>query len=311
MRDYLADHAGVNPAREFHLLAALGKDLPGALKAIPLLGIDGSDAAFRFSLPGIQLKFSGIFENQKLTIPANGTGGSWIIKLPSPSFPGVPQNEFAMMELARKIGIEVPKTALIPLEHISGIPIDIKRFGTHAFAIKRFDCNDDGSATQMEDFAQVFGVYPEKKYRAASFRNIAEVIFAEIGLEGLTEFIRRFVFNALIGNGDMHLKNWSLIYPEGKNAKLAPAYDYVSTLPYIPEDALALNFSGSKAFDTLNSEQFKLLAEKSGFPVKPILDAVEETVARFAKVWETNAPEDSLAETIQGHLQTLPLWALR
>lgn len=313
MRDFLANHANVNPAREFQLLAALGRDLPGAIKVIPVAEEEYNEEALRFSLTGIQLKFSGIFENDtRLTIPVDGVGGSWIVKLPSPSFPNVPQNEFAMMELAREIGIDVPKTALVPLEHISGIPKDIKRFGTHAFVIKRFDRNDDGSSTHMEDFAQIFGVYPEKKYRAASFRNIAEVIFGEVGLSGLTDFIRRFVFNALIGNGDMHLKNWSLIYPNGRKAKLAPAYDYVSTLPYIPEDALALNFSGTKAFTDLTLERFKHFADKSGFPVKPILDAAEETVARFAKAWgKANDLGDGLGETITGHLQRLPLWALR
>jgi serine/threonine-protein kinase HipA len=44
------------------------------------------------------------------------------------------------------------------------------------------------------------------------------------------EFLRRLVFNALIGNADMHLKNWSLIYPARRRAALAPAYDFVSTV---------------------------------------------------------------------------------
>ena len=56
------------------------------------------------------------------------------------------------------------------------------------------------------------------------------------------EFLRRFVFNALIGNADMHLKNWSLIYPDRRAAMLAPAYDFVSTIAYLPDDRLALTF---------------------------------------------------------------------
>jgi serine/threonine-protein kinase HipA len=54
----------------------------------------------------------------------------------------------------------------------------------------------------------------ERKYERASYRNIAEVLWAETGEAGIVEFIRRLVFNALIGNADMHLKNWSLIYPD-------------------------------------------------------------------------------------------------
>ena len=73
----------------------------------------------------------------------------------------------------------------------------------------------------IEDFAQVFGVYREDKYKKASMRNIAAVIAAEGSDEDIREFIRRQTFSTLIGNGDMHLKNWSLIYPDQRNAALS------------------------------------------------------------------------------------------
>jgi len=76
--------------------------------------------------------------------------------------------------------------------------------------VKRFDRSDNGRITHIEDFAQVFGVYSEKKYDNASYRNLAEVFWLEIGESGLTELIRRLVLNTLIVNGDIHLKNWSL-----------------------------------------------------------------------------------------------------
>lgn len=269
MRNYLAARAKVNPDREFFLLAALGNDLPGAIKTGPLRYTEtdilhaqkqedeekrARKSSLRFSLTGIQLKFSARWEGESgITIPINGAGGSWIAKLPSPSFMDVPQNEYAMMELARQIGINVPETALIPVDQIHGLPKDIERLGTHAFIIKRFDRTEKGEAVHMEDFAQIFAVYPEKKYTAASYRNIAEVMWEELGHEGLREFIRRFVFNVLIGNGDMHLKNWSLIYPDKINPQLAPAYDYVSTLAYLSKDTLALNFSCKKKFSSLTN----------------------------------------------------------
>ena len=62
------------------------------------------------------------------------------------------------------------------------------------------------------------------------------------------EFIRRLVFNILIGNADMHLKNWSLIYPDRCRAALAPADDFVSTIAYIGDatpDASARPTSGA------------------------------------------------------------------
>ncbi len=304
MREYLAKHANVNPDREFYLLEALGNDLPGAIKAgvvthvrQPPSSIAKQDeqrekqepeGILHFSLAGVQLKFSGIWEHEVgLTIPAQGVGGSWIVKLPSPSFVGVPENEYVMMELARLVGIDVPQTALVPLETIKGLPKDVQRLGNNAFVIRRFDRNEHGQAIHMEDFAQVFGVYPEKKYQTASYRNIVEVIWAEMGTFGLEEFIRRFVFNVLIGNGDMHLKNWSLIYPDQRTAELAPAYDYVSTLPYLPEDSLALNFVHSKAFNDVTMEKFSHFALKSRLPEKLVLDTVQDTVARFQKAWKS------------------------
>jgi len=134
LRQYLAERAGVNQQREFFLLWALGQDLPGALDVRPLEGEALPPAkaedirrlnALRFSLAGIQLKFSALDNGAKrggLTIPAQGTGGSWILKLPSPQFAGVPENEFSMMNLARVMGMDIPPLQLVELDAIEGLP---------------------------------------------------------------------------------------------------------------------------------------------------------------------------------------------
>ena len=154
LRTYLAGRAGVNREREFYLMWVLGEDLPGALRIIPADGESWSPGAFaspedeaapagaplHFSLAGVQLKFSAVKEAAGgLTIPANGVGGSWIVKLPSERHRDLPQNEYAMMELARRIGIDIPETRLVPLAEISGLPPETAHFGSSAFAIKRFD----------------------------------------------------------------------------------------------------------------------------------------------------------------------------
>jgi serine/threonine-protein kinase HipA len=137
----------------------------------------------RFSLAGVQLKFSAVQQaNGGLTIPATGKGGSWIVKLPSSRFDAVPENEYSMMELARMLGMDVPETQLLPINQIANIPAGIGKYGDSAFVIKRFD-RVDGQAIHIEDFAQVFGVYPQDKYKKASMRNIAQVI----GIEGKDE----------------------------------------------------------------------------------------------------------------------------
>jgi serine/threonine-protein kinase HipA len=326
MREYLAKRADINPLHEFFLLWMLGIDLPGA---ITIQAVDSDEmplrpeiaevrgekrkiAPMRFSLAGVQLKFSAIKKaDSGLVIPTNGVGGNWIVKLPHYEFREVPENEFTMMELARKVGIDVPKTALLPIEKFQGLPKELEQLGNRIFAIKRFDRTENGDRIHIEDFAQVFGVYPEKKYKNASYRNIAEVIWRETGEVGLVEFIRRFIFNALIGNGDMHLKNWSLIYREKNKAALAPAYDFVSTILYLPEDKLALNFAGNKDFSSLTLNQFERFATKALLPKALVLDTVQETVQAFAQSWKTvkDFPlKEEFRDAITKHLKTIPLW---
>ena len=326
LRRYLADRAGVNQQREFFLLWMLGRDLPGALEVRPLEGdaippgdkVGGQDPrenALRFSLAGIQLKFSALLNGNKrggLTIPAQGVGGSWILKLPSQQFAGVPENEFSMMSLARLMGMDIPDIQLVDLEAIGGLPDGLGELKGPALAVNRFDRTPQGPL-HVEDFAQIFGIFPDDKYAAASYRNIAKVIGIEAGNEAVAEFIRRLVFSTLIGNGDMHLKNWSLIYPDTRGAALAPAYDLLSTIPYIPgEDTAALNYSRTKKMAELTVDELRHLAAKAALPEKLIIDAAQETVQRFQDLWrkeKNNFPlAKSVLEAVDRHAPTIPIY---
>ncbi|MES2035212.1 MAG: HipA domain-containing protein [Pseudomonadota bacterium] len=329
LRGYLAERAGVNAAREFFLLWALGKDLPGGVVIRPAEGQDvpppaadrdeeadrlktPPSQALRFSLAGVQLKFSALGKaTGGLTIPANGVGGDWIVKLPSLRFAGVSENEFSMMTLARSLGIEVPEIQLLSLDQIAGLPEGIGRVEGAAYAIKRFDRRPDGSRVHMEDFAQVLGVYPEDKYEKASYRLIAKILWLETGEAGLTEFIRRLVFNALIGNADMHLKNWSLLYPDGVTPSLSPAYDFVSTLSYLPDDKAALKFARSKRWDDLSLDELAYLAAKAGAPETLVIRTARETVAAFRDAWKTGRADlpvlKDVRDVVDHQLAIIPL----
>ncbi|ASF15365.1 type II toxin-antitoxin system HipA family toxin [Shewanella sp. FDAARGOS_354] len=324
MRNYLAERAGVNPAREFFLLWVLGQDLAGAITVEPAdgealppnvhQGIDDEakiEAPMRFSLAGVQLKFSAVQQaNGGLTIPATGKGGSWIVKLPSSRFDAVPENEYSMMELARLLGMDVPETQLLPINQIANIPAGIGKYGDSAFVIKRFD-RADGQDVHIEDFAQVFGVYPQDKYKKASMRNIAQVIGIEGKDEDIAEFTRRLVFNTLIGNADMHLKNWSVIYKDKRTASIAPVYDFVSTIPYIPDDSASLKVSRSKKFSDFTLDELSHLAAKAMLPEKLVLDTAKQTVAGFHEVWAKEKAHlpltRSVIEAIEMHLRSIPL----
>lgn len=328
MRDYLAERAGVNPKREFFLLWALGADLPGATTLVPEDNSElppdeindeeeeeeRKEKILRFSLAGVQLKFSAVKEaTGGLTIPVQGMGGSWIVKLPSTKFNGVAENEFSMMTLAASIGMDVPDINLVSLKDISGLPDGIGELKGSAYAIRRFDRADDGSRIHIEDFAQVFDVFPEDKYKRASMRNLAEVIAAEAGQDDIAELIRRIVFNTLIGNADMHLKNWSLIYPDRRTARLSPAYDFVSTIPYINSAKAALTIGRSKWMKDLSIQQLKYLAGKARLPEKLVTDTAKKTVALFHETWAKEkknlALSSKIIDAIDAHVKIVPIAA--
>ena len=329
LRTYLAARAGVNPVREFYLLWALGQDLPGAVTIMPVDGEtwpdderhaardddrrrDAPRDALRFSLAGVQLKFSAIHESRAgLTIPAAGVGGSWIIKLPSREFAGVPENEFSMMTLARLVGMNVPALELVELQSIDNLPQGLDAVKGKALVVERFDRRPDGGKVHFEDFAQIFGVYPEHKYKKASMRSIARVVAAEGNQSDIAEFVRRLTFNILIGNADMHLKNWSMIYPDRRTAALAPAYDFVSTIAYLRDDNFALSIGRSKRFDQFNEDELVHLAAKALMPAKLVLDTARETVALFHQHWarEKNHLVLSAAaiDAIDRHVKIVPI----
>jgi serine/threonine-protein kinase HipA len=324
LREYLAARGGIHPDREFFLIWLLGADLPGAVHIqsadgrLPPAADDEAERArqddqpLRFSLAGVQLKFSALLDTSKgLTLPVNGIGGDWLVKLPSPGFDAVPENEYAMMTLAGAVGIDVPEVRLIATSSIGRLPPDLPEAFGNSLAVRRFDRPGAGERVHIEDFAQVFGVYPEHKYRKASYGSIGRVLWLEAGEAAVTEYTRRLVFNVLIGNADAHLKNWSLIYPDRCRPTLAPAYDLVGTIPYIPGDRLALSLGDTKAFTDVNLDRFRRFAERAGLPVRLVLQIVRETAAAVRDLWPTHEPlralPDRIRDAIAAHMARVPL----
>jgi serine/threonine-protein kinase HipA len=324
LREYLAERANVNPEREFFLLAVLGADLPGALVVAPLEGQaqppeahhdhddeqhedghgHGGEEPLRFSLAGVQLKFSAVMEaSGGLTVPVDGMGGSWIVKLPSALYRAVPENEFAMLELARRAGVSVPENKLVDIPSIKGLPEQAHTVEGKALAVKRFDRIPNGAPVHMEDFAQVFGRYPNHKYKFHSYSNIAAVLWAESGEESTYEFVRRLVFSVLIGNADMHLKNWSLLYPDRRKPVLSPGYDFVATLPYIPNDTLGLSFGDSRSLSEITPDQIRRFADTARIPASPLWQIAVETAERTVAAWKTLEQADVLPKDLRASIE--------
>ena len=325
LRDLLIRRAGVRSSDEFALLCALGEDLPGGVRVVDTSAApepitehparhEQNETPLRFSLAGVQLKMSAILKaGGGLTIPAGGVGGDCIVKLPGTGMRAVPENEFAMMTLAAKIGISVPEVWLVTLDMVSGLPEEMRDWTAPALAVRRFDRRDGGVRVHMEDFAQAFGKFPESKYEGHSYANIAAALAATTanGREEAMAFVRRAVFSALIGNGDAHLKNWSVLYDDPARPSLSPAYDLVSTLPYIPGDQHALGFGGSKRFRPLNERRIKQFARAAHLPFEAVRQECVETAERTMGAWarheQRNVLPQKIDEVVSTHMESVAL----
>ncbi|MHB8178020.1 MAG: type II toxin-antitoxin system HipA family toxin [Vulcanimicrobiaceae bacterium] len=287
LRTIIARYLRVSPNRDFPLLAYLGGDLIGAVRLSPTEPIESPAAdALTFALPGVQLKLSALLgEADYLTIPAHGAGGDWIVKISSGQFPGLVENEFSMLALARMVGIEVPETRIIDASHVQGAP-DAFDLNGKALAIRRFD-RAGGARIHAEDFNQAFGQFPHEKYDNRTYSDVARLLNERAGFAQAREFVRRVVFSAAIGNGDMHLKNWSLLYPNGRDPILAPAYDYVTTLPFAGLDHdLGLSFGKSKSLDVLDERRLRAFAERAQLPYTMVRREALEMSERVREAWK-------------------------
>lgn len=324
LRELLARRAAVHPERELHLLAALGDDLPGAVTVATRPDADLARApiappprapvpeaeALRFSLAGMQLKFSLVMGARGPTMPLRGQGGRWIAKLPDLRFDDVPRNEATMLTWAGLAGIEVPEHRLVPTDAIEGLPEETRdmRAG-ESLLLRRFDRTDSGKSVHIEDFAQVIGVAgDEEKYTAANYETVARIVLAVCGRAEVDVLIRRLVFMLLSGNADMHLKNWSLRYGDGRNATLAPAYDLVATraFPGTNRD-LALKLAKTRRFEEIDRASFRRLARKLALEEGPIIDLVDAASGRIREQWLAVRPELPSAQSraLDAHLASM------
>jgi serine/threonine-protein kinase HipA len=311
LRSLIEASLAIAPGDEMALLEAVGADLAGAVELRPSAGepepLDengGQDedqplpdphsegGLLRFSLAGVQLKFSVLREGDKLALPVRGRLGEWIVKLDSSRFPRVVENEFAMLEWARAAGFDVPECFLA---HADALAPALRGYAGpegHVLVIRRYDRKGDRRIHQ-EDFAQVVGQLPELKYDNVTYEQLARLVKEIAGPDAYLEFVRRLVFVVASGNADAHLKNWSLLYPDGVEARLTPLYDQVCTVAWreVPRD-LALKFAGLKSLQQVDERSFRRLAEKAESDPAQTIAAVHDCLEVIARVWrESVAPE--------------------
>jgi len=305
LRELIAQGLKTHIDNEFHIFSYLGQDLPGALVAAPMVPEDvpksvlsthgkaraikfeGNLRENKFSLAGIQMKFSMKEKDGRYNLSKNGELGDWIIKTPSTQHKDVPLNEYTAMSLAALAGVDIPEIKLVELNKLDNLPQINLPDEKLAFAIKRFD-RAGNTRIHMEDFAQVLVKYPHDKYDSASYEQLGKVIYsyAGDGLADAQQFARRLLVNILLANGDAHLKNWSLLYQDQVTPRLSPAYDIVTTSVYIDDEATyALNLGKTKEWYSVNLQNFKSWSDKSGIPWRAIKPHIDDTLEKARALW--------------------------
>ena len=309
LRELVAQGLKVHIDNEFLLLSYLGKDLPGAIIATPMapkdvpeyllnvhsdvqvMDFDADPTEKRFSLAGVQMKFSMREKNGRYNLThgdeAEGELGDWIIKTPSTKHAYVPLNEYSAMSLAALVGVEVPEIKLVDLGKIDHLPQINLPNEKYAYAIKRFD-RDKSNRIHMEDFAQVLVKYSHEKYRTANYEQIGKVIyrFSGDGLADAQQFARRLLVNILLGNGDAHLKNWSIVYHDKVTPRLSPAYDIVTTNVYIDgEKTFALNLGQTREWYQATFAHFEHWANKATIPWRVIEPHLHDVMNKARGLW--------------------------
>ena len=216
----------------------------------------GKEEGFRISGTGAQDKLIACLRDGKILLPLFGAPSTHIIKPPVVEYSESVFNEFFCMRLAQAMELPAPECEILTLKNVP------------YYCVTRFDRQVvDGETCRLhqEDFCQLLSVDPEKKYEDAGGPTIPKcfqlIKKMRIGTVGQVDFLRRIIFNVLIGNGDAHAKNFSVLYC-GKSVKLAPVYDLLCTEIY---DSLAhetaMSIGGETAFDKLDRECFSRMAQ--------------------------------------------------
>ncbi len=227
----------------------------------------------RMSISGVQPKASVNVNEKAWTLEVVATGGTHILKPEPEQFPQVPQNENLCMNMAEELGLRVPPHGLFAMSD-----------GKLCYVVKRFDRGEDGRRIAKETMFQILG--STDKY-AGSLEKVGKAIrahAANVGLDGI-DFYERVLFCFLIGNGDMHQKNWALL-GSGREVALAPCYDLVCSRLYIKDEidsALTINAKQDK----LKPADFTALAASLEIDPKAaanVLDKLRGSREKFRKM---------------------------
>jgi serine/threonine-protein kinase HipA len=317
------------------LLAALGRDLAGAVEVRPV-DVDGNAVAWttpehardtpriRFALAGMQFKVSMSQANDRFALPATGDGGDWIVKFPGRRYPELPRVEEATMKWARAAGFDVPECFAAPRDVVVDAAFGPEADSEEVFIVRRFDRRVDGSKIHQEDLCQVLNLWPTQKYgdqpgKRFSLDTVLQVVTDLAGQDQGRELARRLGFVIASGNDDAHLKNWSLQWGAADRPSLTPCYDFVSTITWAnlhgwdsaAPPRLRLGLGDAQDFSQVSDSALETLVRKSrqAWARDEVLQGVEAALRAWTAV-EGDVPEPMRA-ALRQHGQHVPLLRAR
>jgi serine/threonine-protein kinase HipA len=245
--------------------------------------------AGKMSIQGVQAKLSAVLKIKEAHFQIVDQKGAYILKPQSEHYPELPENEAVTMSLAETIGIDVPVHGLV-----------YSKDDSMTYFIRRFDRIGRKGKVAVEDFSQLSQQSRDTKYDS-SMEKVAAVLQQYCSFHKI-EAIKLFklvVFNFLVGNEDMHLKNFSLLSAKGKTL-LAPAYDLLNTTiaQRNTKEELALPLNGKKN----NLKRSDIVdyygAQKLQLNEKIIVGVLSE-IQRALPIWQALIQKSFLSKPMQ------------
>jgi serine/threonine-protein kinase HipA len=246
-------------------------DLVANLRSAPL----GAGGRVRVSLAGVQEKLlltrmpDGAWGR-----PVDGTPSTHVLKPEIARYPNTVENEAFCMRVARHLGLEVASVETTTIN------------GRKLLIVARYDrvVHPDGSVDRLhqEDLCQATSIPPDKKYEedgGPSLARIAEILQSAAAATSVETLLRAVTLNVLIGNGDAHAKNLSLLhYPSGALG-LAPLYDLLSTLFY-GDDHLAMYIDTVHRTNRVTADRIVREATRWGLSRRRVTEIIADILER-------------------------------
>jgi serine/threonine-protein kinase HipA len=316
-RRAMARDVGVTSIDTYGLIGAAGRDCAGALviqpdvdpappqpttlTAEPLTaaGLAELIANLRTAPLGmggrVRISLAGVQEKLLLTRmpdggwgrPVDGTPSTHILKPEVAGLQYTVQNEAFSMRFARHLGLPTAKIEILRVD------------GRELIVVERYDriIHPDGSVVRLhqEDFCQAAGLPPERKYEqdgGPSLRRVAGMLQGVASRAGVEALLRAVVVNVLIGNGDAHAKNLSLLHYPAGSMGLAPLYDLMSTVRY-GDERLAMSIDGVEHTRWVTADHLVREATGWGMAGRRATEIITEVLTGAAAAIERAASESS------------------